>query len=265
MSPAEDRDLWIRRYHPSPGGDIDLYCFPHAGGAATTYRPLSVTLSPDIEVRAIQYPGRQDRRSEACAPEIGALADALFDVIGAAVKAEPDRRFAFFAHSMGAVVAFEVARRLQDASAPMPVRFFASGRRAPSRRREENVHLRGDREFIAEMRRLGGTDQRLIDDDELLMLMLPTVRSDYRAIETYVYAPGPPLNCPISVLIGDSDPRVTADEARAWADHTTGEIGFHTFSGGHFYLDPQRDQVARVIREVLALGAGRGTTARSGT
>jgi surfactin synthase thioesterase subunit len=233
-----DPDLWVRRYHPAPDAPTRLLCLPHAGGSASYYFPASRTLSPRIEVLAVQYPGRQDRRTEPAVESIDELADKVVD----AVKGWTDRPLAVFGHSMGATLGFEVALRLQDMGAT-PTCLFASGRRAPSTRRDERVHLQDDDGVIAEIRTLSGTDSRITGDDEVLRMVLPPIRSDYKAIETYTYRPGPRLDCPIQAFVGDSDPKASLAEVRAWKDHTNAQFALHVYPGGHFYLDKHASAV----------------------
>jgi pyochelin biosynthesis protein PchC len=126
---------------------------------------------------------------------------------------------------------------------------FASGRVAPSRQRtDERIHLKSDDGILAELRALDGTDSRLFADEELVAMVMPAIRNDYRAIETYRAEPEATVACPIHVLIGDDDPKVTADEARAWAGHTTGAFTMATFPGGHFYLTRHMPAVLELIR-----------------
>ncbi|MFI7327623.1 thioesterase II family protein [Streptomyces rubiginosohelvolus] len=232
---------WIRRYNPAADARARLLCLPHAGGSASFYLPLSRALGPDIDVLTVQYPGRQDRRHEPCVDSITGLADAL---VGE-VLPWADRPLAIFGHSMGAMVGFELALRLERRGT-QPLVFFASGRRAPSRRREDGdpVHLRDDQRVIAELRALSGTDARVLDDEELLRMALPAIRSDYRAAETYRYVPGPRLAAPIHAHVGTEDSKVTPDEARAWADHTSGGFDLHTHPGGHFFPAEQMPRIA---------------------
>lgn len=244
-SGVEDR--WIRCFHQCSGNGGRLVCFPHAGGSASYYFALSRLLAPDVEVLAVQYPGRQDRRLEPFPAGITELADEL----AAALSARSDRPFAFFGHSMGAVVAYEVARRLGREEGAGPLALFASGRRAPSQPRPGTVHLRDDAGLVAELAKVGGTDQRFLADEELLAAILPVTRNDYRMVETYAWSPGPPLDCPVTALVGDHDPQTTIDEASAWAEHTTGPFDLRVFSGGHFYLDAHRSAVADLISTAL--------------
>jgi surfactin synthase thioesterase subunit len=249
---ALDQDLWIRRYHPSAPDAPRLICFPHAGGSATSFFRLSALLTPGIEVLAVQYPGRQDRRGETCAETIGELATAFI----AASAAWRSERYTFLGHSMGAIVAYEVARRLDERALPGPVRLIASGRRAPSRFRPGDVHLRDDEGLLDELRELGGTDERLLADPEIRQLTIGPTRSDYKAVETYQDTPGFRLSCPVTVLAGTEDPHTTLDEAAAWADHTNAGCEVLTFPGGHFFLDERRVEVAAAIRRVLDGPAG---------
>ncbi|MET9854942.1 alpha/beta fold hydrolase [Streptomyces sp. NPDC006450] len=241
QSPAQTGD-WVRRFHPAPAAPVRLVCFPHAGGSAPFYFPVSRTLSPDVDVLAIQYPGRQDRRTEPCVDDVGRLAD----LVTAELLPYADRPLALFGHSLGATLAFEVAVRL-EAAGIVPLWLFASGRRAPSRSRQEQVHELPDELLVANLKRLSGTDPVLLADPELLATVLPALRSDYRAAETYRYQEGPPLASPILVLTGDEDPEVDLEEAKSWAEHTTGAFEVQVYSGGHFYLT---DHAAAVTREI---------------
>ncbi|MER6074405.1 thioesterase II family protein [Streptomyces sp. NPDC001817] len=237
---------WVRRFHSGPQGAPRLVCLPHAGGSASYFFPVSRQLASTAEVLAIQYPGRQDRRHEPCIDSIPALADALVDEL----RPYGDRPLTLFGHSMGASLAFEVALRLERAGGTVR-HLFASGRRAPSTVRDERVHLRDDDGLIADVKRLSGTDEQVLGDEEIVRMILPAIRADYRAAETYRYTPGPPLSCPVTVLTGDADPHVTDAEARAWQQHTTGPFELRVFAGGHFYLNSHAAEVISVIDKAL--------------
>jgi pyochelin biosynthetic protein PchC len=240
---------WFRSFRPTPEAGVRLICFPHAGGSVGAYLPLTSSMGSDLEVVAVQYPGRQDRRHEPVITDIGELADRILD----AWQEDADSRpFAFYGHSMGATVAYEVARRLEGATAASPLALFASARRAPSRVRTERVHAADDAAVLRELVRLGGTDARLLQDKELRELFLPVLRGDYQAIEGYRWTPGPRLNCPISVLIGDRDPLATVDEAREWSEHTCTWSEITVLPGGHFFVDAHLPAVVDIIRVALA-------------
>jgi surfactin synthase thioesterase subunit len=242
------RDSWIRRFHPAPESKVRLVCLPHAGGSASFFFGVSAAMSPSVEVLAVQYPGRQDRRNEPGIERISDLADAVFT----ALLNWTDRPLALFGHSMGAALAFEVARRLELVSGVVPARLFVSGRRAPSCRRSETVHRRDDEGVVAELRLLSGTDYRLLGDEEILRMILPAIRSDYTAIENYRPDPDVSVSCPVTVLVGDQDPRTNVAEAQAWSAHTKGSFDLRTYPGGHFYLAQHRKDVIKVMLGFLA-------------
>jgi surfactin synthase thioesterase subunit len=239
-----EADTWLKCFRRVPDARLRLVCFPHAGGSASFYLPVSIALAGrGVEVLAVQYPGRQSRRDEEPITDLRRLADMVAD----ALRPRAAERLAFFGHSMGATLAFEVARRMERP----PVALVASGRRAPSRRRAESVHRLDDPGLLAELRRLGGTDTSLLEDEGMRALFLPAVRADYQAIETYECDLDATVDSPLTVFVGDNDPRVTLDEARAWSEHTTGAFDLRLFKGGHFYLAESTAETIDRLAEVL--------------
>ena len=211
-------------------------------GPAPFFVPVADALSPGVDVIAVQYPGRQDRRREDPIGDIRILADRLHAIL---IRQSP-LPVTLFGHSMGAIVGFELALRL-EASGHAPERLYASGRRGPATHRDENVHLRDDDAILAEIRSLNGTASALLGDRELMRSILPALRADYHAAETYECAPDIAVACPITVLTGDSDPKTTAEEARAWEGHTTGGFDLQTFPGGHFFITGHADQIIGLL------------------
>jgi surfactin synthase thioesterase subunit len=242
---SDDIDnLWFRRFRSEPPtGATKLICFPHAGGWASFYAPLARALPFGVDVLAVQYPGRMDRKVE---PRIED-ADELSELILEALRPALTGPYAFFGHSMGAVLAFEVARRHAARTGSTPVRLFVSGRRAPSVDRTESTHTLDDAGLRREIQLLDGTDSSLLEDEDFLAMILPSLRSDYRLVERYRYRPGPALPCPITALIGGNDPRVTVAEARAWKTHTSRNFHLQEFTGGHFYLRGNEPGVAVTV------------------
>lgn len=238
---ADEQSKWIRRYRSAPEAAVQLVCLPHAGGTASYYRPMATRLFPAVDVLTVQYPGRQDRVREPCIDDFTELADRTFD----AVRPALDRPVALFGHSMGALLAFEVAKRL-EADGIVPLALFASGRRPPGWPHREPPHTATDEELIAEIATLDGTEQRLLENEDIRELFLPALRGDYQALSTYRLH-GARLTCPVVSLTGDNDERVSVDDAAAWAEHTTGPFDRHVFPGGHFYLTGQWDDVAAAI------------------
>jgi pyochelin biosynthesis protein PchC len=248
------RALWLRGFRPAPDAAARLVCLPHAGGSASYFFGLARALDPRVELLAVQYPGRQDRHAEPCVGDVVELAEQLVDVLAGL----DDTPLVLFGHSMGATVGFEVARRLAARGAP-PARLVVSARCAPSDHRSAGIHLLDDDGVLAELRRLSGTEAAVLGDEELLRMVLPAIRSDYRAAETYRYAPGPPLPVPILGLCGDADPRVEPEHVAGWRAHTDAGFDLRVLPGGHFYFGQQPGELAGVLA-AAALGAADGRT-----
>ncbi|MFB9909380.1 thioesterase II family protein [Allokutzneria oryzae] len=244
---SPELSLWFRRFH-TPADDAPvLVCFPHAGGSASYFFKLSEALSPSVDVLAVQYPGRQDRRAERCVDNVVTLAEQVVE----AIMPLTGRPLTFFGHSMGSTVGFEVARRLEHDHGRPVERFLVSARCAPSLHRSAEIHKRDDDGIIAEIARLSGTESSLLGDEELIRMVLPSIRNDYKAAETYAYTPGPALSSPVVGLCGDSDPRVSPEDLDGWASHTTGSYTSKTFQGGHFYFGDTPGPLAAEIRTHL--------------
>lgn len=242
---------WFRRFTTAAGYGPRLVCFPHAGGSATAYTHLARTLPADFDVVSVQYPGRQDRYHEAPFTALAPLVEAVAEELAHELAADPGRPYALFGHSMGALVAFETARLLARGELPGPQRLFLSGRGAPGPRTSAHGHRYDDADVLAEVRGLGGTDQAMLDNPEILEMVLPALRADYRALGTYSWREGEPLAAAVTALVGDRDPMVTVQEAQTWREHTSGGFALKVFPGGHFYLVDHIGQVAAAVTEGL--------------
>ncbi|UXY24899.1 alpha/beta fold hydrolase (plasmid) [Streptomyces cynarae] len=243
-----------RVFHPRPHSLARLVCFPHAGGAASAFAALSAALPEDIELVAFQYPGRQDRRADPFAEDIAALAEEAVR----ALAAHSDQPLFLLGHSMGALTAFETARRMGRPGAV--ARLFASAARPPSQDWEErDLDNCGDREIVGELRRLGGVPDALLQDPETVREMLRLLRADHRALRRYRCPPGAALEAPITVLLAAEDPKNTPGQMEGWARHTTGGLDVEGLPGGHFSLTSEQPgparRLARRIREDRALTA----------
>ncbi|MFJ5636726.1 thioesterase II family protein [Streptomyces goshikiensis] len=242
--------LWFRKFGgtgESASDIVRLFCFPHAGGSASSYTALSRALSPHIDVRAVQYPGRQDRHRETPAGDITELAGRIAERL----RDSTETPYAFFGHSMGALVAYETARVLHTWQAPAPVRLFLSGRGAPTAAPNRHDVLPDDRAILTVVRSLGGTSAGVLDDPELREMALPALRADYRALASYRWLSGDPLDLPVTVLTGRDDPVVPVTEAARWSEFTRSSCGLRVFPGDHFYLDPQVAGVAEALMDEL--------------
>lgn len=245
---------WLVEPDPQPGAALRLICLPYAGGGAVVYRPWRRLLPPSVALSIVQLPGRETRLREAPFTRMAALVAALAEA-AAPLAAGP---YALFGHSMGALVAFELARALRRAGAPAPRCLFVSGRRAPQLPDPEPpLHPLADGPFVGAMvRRYNAIPRVILEDVELLRLFLPTLRADFELIETYAYADEAPLACPIVALGGQDDVRARGADLEAWRAHTTASFRARQLPGGHFYLQDER---AALIDEIVgALGTRQG-------
>jgi len=246
MNPHSSPGRWVRRFHDATPDRPVVVCFPHAGGSASFFQPFSAHCRPHAEVLAIQYPGRQDRFADPPLTSITALAEAVVAELGDWLH----RPLVLFGHSMGATVAFEVARRLAVPALGTPRALVASSRIAPSRRQTRTPRL-DERGILDELRRLRGGPVTI--DDDVLELALPALRSDFAAVAAYRCPPQRKVHCPVTVFVGAEDNSVTAEDSGAWARHTSGRFELRTFPGGHHYLEDQWAPVAAAVLEVTGL------------
>jgi pyochelin biosynthetic protein PchC len=207
-------------------------------------------MPPTVDLLAVQYPGREDRIRDAQLDEMDRLADLIADALGPVL----DLPIALFGHSMGATVAYEVARRLEAHPHGSLVRLFVSGRPAPQYQRASMKHLESDDALWEQLRRLGGTSEGVFCHPELRALVLPYLRSDYRLVETYQLRPGPALASPIVACLGDRDPEVSVDEVRGWGELTHGGFDLRIFAGDHFYLIPRQAELINEVLRCMGLG-----------
>jgi surfactin synthase thioesterase subunit len=248
--PQGATDGWLRRFHAVPDPVARLVCCPHAGGSASAFFPLSAELAARarVEVLAVQYPGRQDRRDQPAGHGIGAMARR----IAAELSAWSDLPLSVFGHSMGATVGYELARLLDTTRPPGPVQLIVSGQRSPDLQSSRPVAEMDDETLVRELTQLGGTSPALLRDPDVLEMFLPPLRDDYAALRAYRHVPGPRLSCPLTALVGVADPKVAVAEADGWADVSDGPFELRVFEGGHFYLDTFREEFFDTITALLA-------------
>lgn len=245
---------WLVRREERPEAALDLYCFAHAGGTPGEYARWSDDL-PDVQVNAVQLPGRGARLTE---PAHTRMTDLTRGVLA---EFDPDRQFAFFGHSLGGLVAFEVARALRDGGRPMPERLFLSSAPPPDAGRHGTaLHQLPDGELLAEIeRRWGALPDVVHRDPRMLEIALRAFRADFEIFETYRYTPGEPLDVPVTAIVG-ADER-DGSGVRGWAGHTRAGVDLHTLPGGHFYFRA-REQRQALLR-LVAARLGRTTDGRN--
>ncbi|MEV4411512.1 alpha/beta fold hydrolase [Catellatospora sp. NPDC049609] len=233
---------WLR-YEPSDAA-VALLCLPHAGGGAGSFNRWLGLFPPTVLPVRVQLPGREDLAALPAPRDAGQAVDGLMEQVR-----QLDRPVALYGHSMGALIAFELARSLTAAGTP-PVHLFLSGRRAPqlpARRRP--IHHLPDDEFAAALETMGGTLGSGTGSAAFLRYAVPLIKADLRLTEEYAYRPGPALRCPIDAFVGTEDPVVDADEVRAWREHTAAAFRVHTFPGDHFFHQRHRAAIAGTIVE----------------
>jgi medium-chain acyl-[acyl-carrier-protein] hydrolase len=224
---------WISRLRPNTRVSLRLFCFPYAGGGTAPYRPWADALPRTVEVCPVQLPGREMRINQAAFSNIFALVDELVPNIIPLL----DKPFALFGHSMGALVAFELARRLMRDHNPLPECLFVSARVAPSvQLKSAPINNLPDDELIREIVQLNGTDKNVLEQTELMKLVLPTLRADLALHEEYRYEEGPLLECPIVAFGGLQDLKIGAEDLDAWRNHTSGSFTKRMLAGDHFFI-----------------------------
>lgn len=253
MKTASQNSAWFRCFHPRPDSAFRLFCFPYAGAGASVFRSWAQEAPTGIEVYGIQLPGREFRLREPLLTDVNAVVDAIAPEMADLL----DKPFAIFGHSLGALIGFELTRRLQALSLPTPQRLFVSARQAPQVPLEgKQIHLLPEAELKAELRDYAGTPEVVLQDDSLMSLLLPVVRADIGMNETYQYVSELPISCPISAFAGLRDSKVRVASVEAWAEQTTEDFKLHCFDGNHFFLKEHYLAMLEHIRQGLEVASG---------
>jgi medium-chain acyl-[acyl-carrier-protein] hydrolase len=248
MTSRSNANPWVTFFRPNPRARLRLFCFPYAGGSSLIYRQWPEGLPADVELCAVQLPGRGSRLREPAFRQMPTLVERLAEVLPPLF----DRPFAFFGHSMGASMAFELARRLRSDHAPEPCHLFVSGRRAPQTPDTDPPSYQlPEPVFIEELRRLNGTPQEVLEHPEMMQLLLPVLRADFELIQTYTYEPGPPLTCPISAFGGLQDLDAGRDLLELWREQTTAAFSLQMLPGDHFFPHTARPILLESISRKL--------------
>lgn len=227
---------------------VRLFCFPYAGGNGIAYRPLFQRLPPDVDAIGVQLPGRGARFREPLMITISPLLEDLYREITPLL----DGTFAFFGHSMGAVLAFELCRMLRQRGGPAPACLVFSGRRAPQHTRPSKpARLMTQADLIDRLRRHGGTPEDVLAEPELLGLILPPLRADLQVLDSWQPAAEPPLDVPLTAIGGKEDNEAPIAEVEGWREHTCGDFAMHVLPGGHFFFQGQEEALARLIARAL--------------
>lgn len=251
ISALQHTDRWITCQKPNPAATLRLFCFPYGGGDAATFNGWAASLPSCVEVWAARLPGRGQRVNEApftsLTPLVEALADAMFPLLEA-------RPFAFFGHSMGALLAFELAHLCSDEFGLRPARIYVSGQCAPHLpRTDPPSYDLPEPDFLNRIREMNGTSAAVLANSELMQMLLPALRADFAICETYTCAHRTPLSCPISAYGGLRDESVSRVAMQAWRLHTDDTLTVRMFPGDHFFIRSAQPLVLDTLaRELFA-------------
>jgi medium-chain acyl-[acyl-carrier-protein] hydrolase len=239
---------WFTGQNTNPEALMRLFCFPYAGGGSLIYRHWTKFLPPTIEIVRVQLPGRESRLKEPPFTRVEPLISELAD----AIQLYRDKPFAFFGHSMGGLISFELTRRLHNRPGLLPAHLFISGYTAPNQPdTSRRIYDLPEPEFIEEIRNFNGTPDEVLEHPELMRLMLPLIRADFEVCQTYDYVPGPPFHCPITVFGGREDKTANRSKLEAWREYTTGRFSLHMLPGDHFFLNTSQSVLLQLISRNL--------------
>jgi medium-chain acyl-[acyl-carrier-protein] hydrolase len=239
---------WMGIADCQPDAALRLFCFPYAGGGTSIFRRYEREVPQGVKVCPIELPGRGKRIGEPAFTHITPLVEAAAE----ALLPYFNKPFAFFGHSMGAKIAFELSRLLHKRHGLKPAHLFVSGSRAPQIPHTApityNLPLA---EFIQEVQNLNGTPAEVLEHPELMELMVPLLRADFEVVQTYKYTPGPPLICPIRVFGGLQDTHIPLDYLEAWAAQTTSAFSLSLLPGDHFFINSARQALLQILNSDL--------------
>lgn len=238
---------WIVRHSSAPDAAVRMFCFSHAGGGGGVYRAWPADIGPAVEVWGVQLPGRESRTGEPPYRRMAPLAAGLAEAIGPHL----DKPFVFFGHSMGALVAFEVARELRRSSMPPPARLFLAAFRAPHLPSPNVKIYHWPDEVLKVVLQTDGTPAEVLRNEEFMQALLPTLRADMEVCDTYEYAPESPLDCPFSVFGGIDDVRVRDSDLQGWRTHTSSTCSVSMLPGTHFFLHNARQVLLDKMQQDL--------------
>ncbi len=247
---------WFESFSPNPTAKVRLFCFSYAGGNPTTFRDWHRFLPSYLEVLAVQLPGHGTRIQETPICELKSLVEDLKKII----SDNSEKPFVFFGHSLGALLAFELARQLNCSSLRQPSLLILSACSAPewmSERSKKNKfnqsHLLSDKLLVQKLKDLGGTPKEVLENFELMRLFLPAIRSELYMSENYIYEEGVPLSCPIIVCGGDNDDEVKLASLNDWSLQTSSSFKKEIFPGNHFYLYDSKFELLKKISNEIDL------------
>jgi medium-chain acyl-[acyl-carrier-protein] hydrolase len=248
MHVRRETEVWWPYGAPNPASPVRLICFPYAGGGASLFRSWRRASAPALDVCPVQLPGREGRIREAPFRRMDVLSAAVVDRL----RGRLIPPYAFFGYSMGALIAFEVARRLDEERLPLPATLFVAAA-APAHRARNKAPLHGlpADELKEALRSLRGTPDEVLEHPELMELMLPTLAADFEVCETFAPAAPVALRVPIVAFGGTDDASVPEEDLAAWADLTRAGFRSLRVAAGHFFLESHSAELLRHVTTAL--------------
>jgi len=234
---------------------IKLFCLPYAGGSAAVFKKWEQYLSLDIKLFAVELSGRAKRAREPLYENVEAAVNDIYSIIYPEIS--DGSAYAFYGHSMGAMLAYELVQKIKDNNLPEPVHMFFLGRGAPhiKSKREKIYHLMPEEEFREAVVNLGGTPREFFEYPELMDYVLPILKNDFKISETAFRNPSiRPLYCDITVFMGKEEDEIEAEDVHGWMLHTKNRCTIHYFNGGHFFVNDETEKVVRMINKKLTTG-----------
>lgn len=254
----DNPDAWIRPLR-TEGERLRLFCFPYAGGGPQIFQNWPQGLPSRVGLYAVHLPGRGSRLRSAPFDRLQPIVATLVR----ALRPMQDLPFAFFGHSLGALLAFETARALRREGSMEPRLLIASACRSPeSIEQRERIHNLSDESFIQRLEELGGTPAEVLQNKELLGLLMPTLRADFAVIDTYRYTPAAPLACPITVVSGSADRHASSSTMDGWRLQTSNRVSFHELHGGHFFIHTAKHELRQIVAGDLECLRPRATASK---
>lgn len=242
---------WFINHNKVAVAKLRLFCFHHSGGTASCFKDWREFLPSEVELIAVQFPGRDARNSEPLITDMNAAVKQITDAFNK-YQMIYELPFVFFGHSLGSLIAFEIANELRKRNLKAPQYLIVSGRTAPQTQpKEEVLHDLTDDLFVKGLTKYQGMPTEILQNKELLEVLLPRLRADFTLSETYQYKEKPPLECPILAIGGKDDSTVNYNELVTWKKQTLKKCTVNVFSGGHFFLSTSKKDVLSVIYPII--------------
>lgn len=228
---------------------ITLFCLPYAGGSAIIYNKWKKYINNCIEIVPVELAGRGKRLNEQLYDKIEDAVDDAYEIIKSNINGHG--LYGLFGHSMGSIITYELAHRINTSNLPNPEYLFVSGRRPPHiEKNEKMIHALPDDEFTNEIIEMGGTPKEIFENKAMLELFLPILRKDFRIVENYKYLKKPPLDIEIIAFYGDEE-EIDDSEVKEWIIHTNKRCRIFKINGDHFFINAKTKEVVNIINNIM--------------